>query len=433
MKKQNGITLIALIITIVVMLILVIVTLAIAFGDNGIIKVAKNAGEKTELAMFEEEITNIALGHYDAINGWYNFPEIQREIKQKYTNASCTYYIDNMPWVSEDEIEATFSIATDHAKKIMSCEVEKGDLCVVITYDGVRAGTIESDSGSSSGQDRYLTTEEAEGLYVFNDSKTAIEEYLGNETNVVIPEVIHHVVDNEPAITTITKISQYAYCDMAHDYTHKKVINEMFDTIPVEQMTGKPRTEITVGELFQVLVAIGFMSADDSKEYEDIYELLLVTPDTDENYSENKAIINDLLMELFVKQAGGITEEYCDTDEDGDICLYKKGDSYISAKRTNRTTETITISKYIKKIGREAFGYITTLKEVTFEHEDSDFTFDTSFSYMFEGCENLETVNFPNATMETVKSKLSYYANAWGANKAVKIICSDGTINVPET
>ena len=43
MKGQKGITLVALIITIIVMLILVAVTLSIALGDNGIIGNAKEA------------------------------------------------------------------------------------------------------------------------------------------------------------------------------------------------------------------------------------------------------------------------------------------------------------------------------------------------------------------------------------------------------
>ena len=43
MKKEKGITLIALIITIIVMLILVAVTLTIALGDNGIIAKAREA------------------------------------------------------------------------------------------------------------------------------------------------------------------------------------------------------------------------------------------------------------------------------------------------------------------------------------------------------------------------------------------------------
>ena len=58
MKKTKGITLIALIITIIVMLILVAVTLTIALGDNGIIAKAREARTKTEKSQTaESELT----------------------------------------------------------------------------------------------------------------------------------------------------------------------------------------------------------------------------------------------------------------------------------------------------------------------------------------------------------------------------------------
>ena len=47
-SKQNGITLIALIVTIVILLILAGVTLNAVFSDNGIIKMARDAQTKTD-------------------------------------------------------------------------------------------------------------------------------------------------------------------------------------------------------------------------------------------------------------------------------------------------------------------------------------------------------------------------------------------------
>ena len=49
-KKQRGITLIALVVTIVVLLILASVSITVVFGDNGILELAKEAGEKTNNA-----------------------------------------------------------------------------------------------------------------------------------------------------------------------------------------------------------------------------------------------------------------------------------------------------------------------------------------------------------------------------------------------
>ena len=56
MKKNKGITLIALVITIIILLILASITVATLTGDNGIITKAIEAREKTEQAGVEEQL-----------------------------------------------------------------------------------------------------------------------------------------------------------------------------------------------------------------------------------------------------------------------------------------------------------------------------------------------------------------------------------------
>ena len=58
MKKQNGITLIALVITIVVLLILAGVSISMVLGDNGILTKAKTAASSTNEATIKEYISN---------------------------------------------------------------------------------------------------------------------------------------------------------------------------------------------------------------------------------------------------------------------------------------------------------------------------------------------------------------------------------------
>ena len=55
-KNQKGITLIALVITIIVLIILAGISINLLFGDNGIINKAKNAGEVSEKADIEEKL-----------------------------------------------------------------------------------------------------------------------------------------------------------------------------------------------------------------------------------------------------------------------------------------------------------------------------------------------------------------------------------------
>ena len=72
-NKNGGITLIALVITIIVLLILAGVTIAALSGDNGILTRAKEAKEKTQQSQKEEEKT---LSNMENILGVYNFKNI---------------------------------------------------------------------------------------------------------------------------------------------------------------------------------------------------------------------------------------------------------------------------------------------------------------------------------------------------------------------
>ena len=55
MKKQKGITLVSLVVTIIILIILAGVSINLTLGKNGIITIAKQAKENTELAKIEEE------------------------------------------------------------------------------------------------------------------------------------------------------------------------------------------------------------------------------------------------------------------------------------------------------------------------------------------------------------------------------------------
>lgn len=72
MKKQRGITLIALIITIIVLLILAGISISLVMGENGILKKATQAGERTIESQIKEEIelaiTDIQMGEIEKGN-----------------------------------------------------------------------------------------------------------------------------------------------------------------------------------------------------------------------------------------------------------------------------------------------------------------------------------------------------------------------------
>ncbi|MBD9158537.1 MAG: hypothetical protein EGQ16_01635, partial [Clostridiales bacterium] len=72
MKKEKGITLVALVVTIIVLLILSGVTVAMLAGQNGILTQAQKAKKATEAAAQEENSALSSLEDYMITDGSYN-------------------------------------------------------------------------------------------------------------------------------------------------------------------------------------------------------------------------------------------------------------------------------------------------------------------------------------------------------------------------
>lgn len=87
LKKSKGITLVALVITIIILLILSGVTIATLMGDNGLINKTKDAKIKTEIAGIKEEIQTDILGKQAENNGNISDDSL-KEILEKYGTLS---------------------------------------------------------------------------------------------------------------------------------------------------------------------------------------------------------------------------------------------------------------------------------------------------------------------------------------------------------
>ena len=74
---QNGITLIALVVTTVVLLILAGVSINLVIGQNGIITKARDAKEATERAAVNDQIAMNSL--YDELAGFLNEATVEME------------------------------------------------------------------------------------------------------------------------------------------------------------------------------------------------------------------------------------------------------------------------------------------------------------------------------------------------------------------
>ena len=78
-KQTSGITLIALVITIIVLLVLASVTIATLIGENGIVTNAILAKREQEKATAKEKVQLATLGSYD-MNGNFNYDELRENL-----------------------------------------------------------------------------------------------------------------------------------------------------------------------------------------------------------------------------------------------------------------------------------------------------------------------------------------------------------------
>ena len=71
-KNRNGITLIALVVTIVVLLILAGITIALVFSQNGVIRKSQEAKENTKISQVREQLELAKAPEFIEGNGKYN-------------------------------------------------------------------------------------------------------------------------------------------------------------------------------------------------------------------------------------------------------------------------------------------------------------------------------------------------------------------------
>lgn len=135
-REESGITLIALVITIIILLILATVSIAILTGDNGILKTARKAQTETVQGTEKEQIglaynavvtTQYANATYDASKG-ITATELQEELTRQEAGAT-----------AEDATEGVITITFEKTKNIYKLDSKKG------TIEGPTTSTTDEE------------------------------------------------------------------------------------------------------------------------------------------------------------------------------------------------------------------------------------------------------------------------------------------------
>ena len=218
-SKTSGITLIALVVTIVVLLILAGITISLVFSENGIISKSKNAKEQTEISKVREQLELAKGPEYIEGNGRYNpdsyFERIEAEgiIGNKDTdvidNGDGTYevtttsgYIFKITLVpSKDNVE---DIQIEHIGKVDGPRIR--NLTVSKTTNSI---TVEVETANAEGA-TYTYYYKKDGEV---DWKKAVEikektyTFSGLESNVIYNIKVRVEKDKkavEKEVSTIT-------------------------------------------------------------------------------------------------------------------------------------------------------------------------------------------------------------------------------------
>ena len=183
-KEIKGITLVALVITIVVLLILAGVSINTVLGDDGIIKKAKEAAEATKQASAEEEMNRLVLEYQLASND----ETLESFLQEKVTEGRIDGVTDNG--------DGTITITKKVEGKDYTITVKKP----VAPTPSVKVGAIRvvSDStgaGSSLGE---ASTAKGKTLYIMIDSS------ISGGTTTVSPQVPYAVTENGTYKFTVT-------------------------------------------------------------------------------------------------------------------------------------------------------------------------------------------------------------------------------------
>ena len=149
-KQTKGITLIALVITIIILLILAGVTITMLTGDNGVLKQATNARETNTKAELEEQVKLAVIASRVNDTASIDLKTLDEEINKISGTTITKSADDNLPWT-----------------------VKKGNNEVTITADGtITTNTTGKDDGKKDENTKiYYGTKKPE-----EDARTVIEQ-----------------------------------------------------------------------------------------------------------------------------------------------------------------------------------------------------------------------------------------------------------------
>ena len=205
LKKQKGITLIALVVTIVVLLILAGVTISLLLDENGIIAKSKDARAETRVSQIEDEV-----------GMWKQHNFINKESNQAQENADTMLAnLISRKLLTEEEI--------DRDQELITIKKKDGTIIKEISYSSVTINISKTPATEKSGA-VVLTVESVEGMTMPNIDMSNGNEELNNWINSLSEDQKKEIIRNG-YIKYVNKEDPSANCTTfqnAIDWTKKQ-------------------------------------------------------------------------------------------------------------------------------------------------------------------------------------------------------------------
>ena len=205
LKKQKGITLIALVVTIVVLLILAGVTISLLLDENGIIAKSKDARTETRVSQIEDEV-----------GMWKQHNFINKESNQAQESADTMLAnLISRKLLTEEEI--------DRDQELITIKKKDGTIIKEISYSSVTINISKTPATEKSGA-VVLTVESVEGMTMPNIDMSNENEELNNWINSLSEDQKKEIIRNG-YIKYVNKEDPSANCTTfqnAIDWTKKQ-------------------------------------------------------------------------------------------------------------------------------------------------------------------------------------------------------------------
>ena len=354
MAQETGITLIALVVTIIVLLILAGITITVVFGEYGIINMAKRAAEATNQAMQneQEDLSNVAGWMQNYLNGSnqggneLEQPDINEEVNKVYSVPDLLDRIAPADLFEYEIIEnGNFELAeyetlpkkTARIKKIKYeyCNASGSDSYEYLNYDIVYKGNQISEElvipyKTTIGEEEYTITEVSIGVR-YN---------LPNVKSIIYPDTVTKISNDAGPAGDEGAASQGGFFKNDHAiYIEQVVLPKNLQEIGPATFVSCNFKNMTLPSSVTKIGANAFCSCHK---------------------------LESIIIPSGVQEIGGYAFAYCENLKE------------------------ITIPSSVQSIGRNAFYLCSGLTSIELPPNLKDIEYST-----FEGCSGLTSVKLP--------------------------------------